>query len=106
MNKQVLQKPDSSNDYMDVCYNFQNQCLIFRVRAKIIGAYAELVSAYADSMPEATRPHEGGTLCESMRKDAVETYLGWVEDEMFYDEQRRQELIHQFEMLDERDFNY
>ena len=57
-------------------------------------------------MPEATRPHESGTFCESCRKAAVNTYLDWVDDEMYHAEQRRQELQDQFEMTEERDFTY
>lgn len=111
MHKQILQKPDASHDWMDVCYTYSGEnghisSLIFRVRPKAVGAYAELVAAYADSMPEATRPHEGGSLTESLRAQAVATYLEWVEDELYYDNQRMQELQQNFEMLAERDFSY
>ena len=111
MHKQILAKPDSSHDWMDVCHTYSGEnghisSLIFRVRPNVTGAYAELVAAHADSMPQPTRQHEGGTLCESLRKDAVGTYLDWVDDEMFYDHQRMQELEDQFEMIAERSFGY
>lgn len=111
MHKQILQKPDASHDWMDVCYTHSGphgniESLIFRVRPKVIGAYAELVAAYADSMPTSTRSLDGGTLTESLRVQAVETYREWVEDELYYENQRKEELQHQFEMLAERDFSY